>query len=88
MEQQPPFQPDPGDVTSNSITPGVLMPPFEGCWTGDMKLVKLNHLYKGGKLCDMPMYNKSTDVDPGAPLVANKQTVVQALIRNRDPYQS
>ena len=72
-------------TTSSSIQPKVLTPPFEGCWTGDMKFVKLNHLYKGGKLCDMPMYNKATDVDP-AQTASSKTTVVQNLIRDRGSY--
>lgn len=58
--------------------------PLQGAWTGDMKLVKLNHLYKGGKQCDMPMYNKATDVDPTPSLVQCKQ-IVQTL--TRDSYQ-
>ena len=79
MEEQPPFQPDPGDPQGN-IQPGA-QAPLQGAWTGDLKLVKLNHLYKGGKLCDLPMYNKATDVNPTTPPV-NKKTVVQVNVRS------
>ncbi len=80
---EPPFQPDPGELQGN-IQPGA-QAPLQGAWTGDMKFVKLNHLYKGGKLCDMPMYNKATDVNP-TPQVNPKTTVVQVLTRGS--YQS
>lgn len=56
--------------------------PLEGVRTGELKPVRLNHLYKGGKQCDMPMYNKSTDVDPGSKS-SNKITVVQTFVRSR-----
>lgn len=59
--------------------------PLQGAWTGDLKPVKLNHLYKGGKLADMPMYNKSSDVNPKSTL--EKSTVVQNNIRSRNSYQ-
>ncbi len=76
MEKQLPQQ--------NNIQVGA-QAPLQGAWTGDLKLVKLNHLYKGGKLCDLPMYNKATDVNP-APTLMDKKTVVQTF--TRDSYQS
>lgn len=55
--------------------------PLQGAWTGDIKPVKLNHLYVSGKLADMPMYNKASDKNPTPTL--NKQTIVQNLRRNQ-----
>ena len=78
MQQQPPFEPDPGDLQGN-IQPGATAP-LQGAWTGELKTVRLNHLYKGGKLCDLPMFNKATDIDPG-PKSLNKKTVTQAFSR-------
>jgi hypothetical protein len=62
--------------------------PVQGAWTGQIKPVRLNpnlNGYKGGKLADLPMYNKSTDVNPVQPTSA-KRTVVQ--IFTRGSYQS
>lgn len=56
--------------------------PNLGAWTGDLKPVRLNHRYTGGKLADMPMYNKATDKDP-TPTVSPKRTIVQNLRRDR-----
>jgi hypothetical protein len=80
MQKQPPFQPEPGDPQGN-IQP-FAQAPLQGAWTGDLKPVRLNHLYKGGKLCDLPMYNKATDIDP-TPKTGNKTTVVQMNTRSR-----
>lgn len=71
MEKQLPQQ--------NNIQVGA-QAPLQGAWTGDLKAVKLNHLYKGGKLCDMPMYNKSSDVNPPSH-AKEKTTLVQGLTR-------
>lgn len=59
--------------------------PNLGAWTGDLKPVRLNHRYTGGKLADMPMYNKSTDKDPTPTLT--KKTIVQNNRRDRGSYQ-
>jgi len=55
---------------------------MQGEWTGQLKAVRLNHLYKGGKLADMPSFNKSTDIDPNGVMAPNKRTVTQALTRS------
>jgi hypothetical protein len=54
--------------------------PLQGAWTGDWKPVRLNHLYKGGKQCDMPMYNKASDVNPTCELTS--KTIIQNLVRS------
>jgi len=59
--------------------------PLQGAWTGDLKPVKLNGLYKGGKLCDMPMYNKASCMDP-TPTLNKCKTVTQSF--TRDSYLS
>jgi hypothetical protein len=62
--------------------------PLQGEWTGQIKFVNLNPArngYTGGKLADMPMYNKSTDVKP-ITTSDPPRTVVQILTRGS--YQS
>lgn len=80
MQEQPPFQPTHDYPQQNNIQVGAIAP-LQGAWTGDLKPVRLNHLYTGGKLCDMPMYNKASDIDPAR--CQNKTTVVQTLVRER-----
>ena len=57
----------------------------QGAWTGISKPVKLNHRYVSGKLGDMPMYNKSSEKDPGT--VLTKKTIIEMNVRIRDPYR-
>lgn len=54
--------------------------PLEGAKTGEQKPVRLNHLYTGGKLCDMPMYNKATDINPVTLL--RKRTIINPTSRS------
>lgn len=71
MEKQQPQQGNLGPFAPNL-----------GAWTGDLKPVYLGHRYTGGKLADMPMYNKPSDKAPTVTLNP-KRTIVQNLRRDR-----
>jgi hypothetical protein len=68
MEKQLPQQGNLGPLAPNL-----------GAWTGELKPVKLNHRYTGGKLADMPMYGMPIDKTSTQEL--NKRTIVQNLRR-------